>query len=316
MSILVIYAAIFVSALVFFDWLIRLLVSKRQSASFVNDRLRALEGEVDRKKAYTKILTERGVNYSQYDDISNHAKTYFSQSGVVVSRSKTRLIGLAIPVFVFMACFYFSRSILLTIPITALGSVLISVALVARARRIRIKKFVAQLPMAIDVMVRSLAAGHPVPTSISLVAREMSDPIGSEFGIMNDEMTYGTDIDIAVRNMVKRVGAEELNLLAISLSVQKGTGGNLGEILSNLADVLRGRSLLKQKIRAISAEGRMTSWVMLVFPFGLYFMISAISPSYFDPLWQSGYGTHFLTGGFVMLLFGMMILRRIVKFEI
>lgn len=316
MSILIIYAAIFVSALVFFDWLIRILVSKRQSASFINDRLRALEGEVDRKKAYTKILTERGVNYSQYDDIANHARTYFSQSGLVIARSKTRLIALMVPAIVFFVCFYFTRSLLLTIPATALISILIYVLLVARARRNRIKKFVAQLPMAIDVMVRSLAAGHPVPTSISLVAREMSDPIGSEFGIMNDEMTYGTDIDIAVRNMVKRVGAEELNLLAISLSVQKGTGGNLGEILSNLADVLRGRSLLKQKIRAISAEGRMTSWVMLLFPFGLYFMISAISPRYFDPLWQSGYGTHFLTAGLLMLLFGMMILRRIVNFEI
>ena len=202
------------------------------------------------------------------------------------------------------------------LPIGAVASVLVGVLLVMRARRGRITKFVGQLPLAIDVMVRSLAAGHPVPTSVSLVAREMSDPIGSEFGIMNDEMTYGTDIDIAVRNMVRRVGAEELNLLAISLSVQKGTGGNLGEILSNLADVLRGRSLLKQKIRAISAEGRMTSWVMLLFPFGLYFMISAIAPTYFDPLWESGYGTHFVVGGFVMLLFGMAILRRIVNFEI
>lgn len=316
MSILFIYAAIFVSALVFFDWLIRFLVSRRQSASFVNERLQALEGEVDRKKAYTRLLTERGVNYAQYSNISSHAKTYLSQSGIVVGRSKPRLLSVAIPVLAFAVALYFFRSVFVALPVAFVASVLIGITVVARTRSKRIAKFVAQLPMAIDVMVRSLSAGHPVPTSIALVAREMADPIGSEFGIMNDEMTYGTDIDIAVRNMVRRVGAEELNLLAISLSVQKGTGGNLGEILSNLADVLRGRSLLKQKIRAISAEGRMTSWVMLVFPFGLYFMISAIAPTYFDPLWQSGYGTHFLAGGFVMLLFGMMILRRIVNFEI
>lgn len=316
MSILLIYAAIFVSALVFFDWLIRFLVSRRQSASFVNERLQALEGEVDRKKAYTKLLTERGVSYSQYNDIASHARTYLSQSGIAPGKSKTRIFAIVIPFIAFFIAFYFSRSLFAALPIGAVASVLVGVVLVMRARRGRITKFVGQLPLAIDVMVRSLAAGHPVPTSVSLVAREMSDPIGSEFGIMNDEMTYGTDIDIAVRNMVRRVGAEELNLLAISLSVQKGTGGNLGEILSNLADVLRGRSLLKQKIRAISAEGRMTSWVMLLFPFGLYFMISAIAPTYFDPLWESGYGTHFVVGGFVMLLFGMAILRRIVNFEI
>ena len=86
MSILFIYAAIFVSALVFFDWLIRLVVSRRQSTGFVNERLQALEGEVDRKKAYIKLLTERGVSYTPYNDIASYAKTYISQSGIELRR--------------------------------------------------------------------------------------------------------------------------------------------------------------------------------------------------------------------------------------
>jgi tight adherence protein B len=143
----------------------------------------------------------------------------------------------------------------------------------------------------------------------------MSDPIGSEFGMMSDELTYGTDVDTATRNMAVRVGAEELNLLAISLTVQRGAGGNLTEILANLADMIRRRTMLKAKIKAISAEGRMTSRFMLLFPFGLYGSLKLLRPDYFDPLWASGYGNMFITAAGVLMLVGMLILRKIVNFD-
>ena len=154
-----------------------------------------------------------------------------------------------------------------------------------------------------------------MPTSVSLVAREMPDPVGSEFGIMSDEMTYGTDIDTATRNMVTRVGADDLNFLAISLSVQRGAGGNLTEILQNLSDMLRKRTMMKAKIKAISAEGRWTSWFMMFFPFYLYLLINFIAPKYFDPVWESGYGGLAVTVGAIMMIFGMIIIRKIVNFD-
>ncbi|MDN3720586.1 type II secretion system F family protein [Roseibium salinum] len=164
-------------------------------------------------------------------------------------------------------------------------------------------------------MTRSLAAGHPLPTSIALVAREMPDPIGSEFGMLSDELTYGTDITDSMRNMVERVGADDLKLVAISMTVQRGTGGNLGEILSNLSDVLRHRQLIKAKIKSLSAEGRMTSWIMLAFPFFLYLMISTLAPGYFDPIWDSGYGNIVIMVGLVIMAVGMLILRKLVNFD-
>ena len=132
---------------------------------------------------------------------------------------------------------------------------------------------------------------------------------------MSDEMTYGNDIDVASRNMATRVGAEELNLLSISLSVQKGTGGNLAEILANLSTVIRKRIMMRAKIKAISAEGRMTSWFMLAFPFFLYGLIWLIKRDYFDPLWNSGYGDIFLIAAGSLMLTGMLILRRLVNFD-
>jgi tight adherence protein B len=315
MLLLFIYAAVFVSALVFFELGIRQLMSRRSASRFVNQRLEALEGEIDRKKAYKKLLDLRGVSYSTQSRLTEKINVFFAQTGLMSNDRRIFTYGFAIAVPVFLFCYFlfgFGPTFLF---VSVLALVAVLAVAVAYLRQKRISRFVSQLPVAIDVMVRSLAAGHPVPTSIGLVAREMPDPIGSEFGFMSDEMTYGTEVDAAVRNMVQRVGADELNLLAVSLSVQKGTGGNLGEILSNLAGVLRSRSTLRQKIKAISAEGRMTSWVMLVFPFGLYTLISLIAPTYFDPLWESGYGPHAVAVGMAMLFFGMLILRRIVNFD-
>ena len=116
-------------------------------------------------------------------------------------------------------------------------------------------------------------------------------------------------------NLNDRVGVEDLNLLAISLSVQAGTGGNLVEILQNLSKTLRDRFMLKAKVKAISAEGRITAIFMSIYPFLLYGMIKALSPTYFDPLWNSGYGTTIVSGLLVVMAIGNVILYKMVHFE-
>ena len=120
----------------------------------------------------------------------------------------------------------------------------------------RQKKFGAQFPDAIDIIVRSLRAGHPVPIAITMVAREMPDPIGSEFGIVTDEITYGADLETAMRNLYFRVGTDDLPLFVTAVAIQGSTGGNLGEILENLSAVIRQRFKMRRKIRALAAEGR------------------------------------------------------------
>ena len=99
----------------------------------------------------------------------------------------------------------------------------------------RQKRFSAQFPDAIDIIMRSLRAGHPVPIAISMVAREMPDPVGSEFGIVTDEITYGADLETALRNLYFRVGSDDLPLFVTAVAIQGSTGGNLGEILENLS---------------------------------------------------------------------------------
>ena len=184
-----------------------------------------------------------------------------------------------------------------------------------RVRARRIAKFVAQLPDALDIIVRSMNSGHPLTTAIALVGREMPDPIGSEFGILSDQLTFGSELDDAMLRMVDRVGADELNLLAVTVSVQRSTGGNLSEILENLSGMIRDRAMLRNKIRAISAEGRITAIIMAAFPFLLYLMISSLVPTYFDPVWESGYGTTVVLSILVLMSFGLLILYKLVKFD-
>lgn len=143
----------------------------------------------------------------------------------------------------------------------------------------------------------------------------MPDPIGSEFGILSDQLTFGSELDAGMLNMIDRVGVAELNLLAVTVSVQKGTGGNLSEILENLAQMIRDRLMIKAKIKAISAEGRITAWIMMLFPVFLYYMILFLVPTYYDKLWETGYGAYVVWGCLIMIFFGMMIIRKLINFD-
>ncbi|TIW22294.1 MAG: type II secretion system F family protein, partial [Mesorhizobium sp.] len=184
-----------------------------------------------------------------------------------------------------------------------------------RARNKRVQKFARQLPDALDMIVRSLRAGHPASVAIGLVGREMSDPLGTEFGIVADEITFGLSIEQAVRKLTERVGFEGLNLLSVSLSIQSKTGGNLTEILANLSSVLRERQKLKMKIRALSAEGRVSAWIISFFPVAMFLILQLVAPAYYGKVWGNPLILPvFLTFGLWALL-GDFIMYRMVTFD-
>ena len=315
MQLFFVYFSVFVCVLIFTDYLIRHYRNSREKREHVNYRISLIDENADRKVVYERMLRERGLDYNPAKSRISRIRRIIGQSGMRFegSRSVSYIVAIALAGFIVFT--YLGLNPIISILFDFLLVFFLVVSRISWVRSQRIKKFVSQLPNALDVSVRSLAAGHPLSTSISLVAREMPDPVGSEFGIMSDEMTYGVDIDTATRNMSTRVGAEELDLLAISLTVQRGSGGNLSEILSNLADMLRRRAMMKAKIKSLSAEGRMTSWIMLVFPFFLYGLISLISPEYFDPLWSSDYVNIIIIAAFSLMTVGMLILRKIVNFD-
>ena len=315
MQIIFIYFSVFICVLIFSDFGIRYLRDLGETKRHVNYRISLIDENTDRKVVYERMLRERGLDYDSVKSRISWVKLMIGQSGMRFEGFRSILYIGAIALVGFLVLIYLDVNPIISLLLGFVFAFFVVVVLIAQIRSRRINKFVVQLPDALDVAVRSLSAGHPLTTSISLVGREMADPVGSEFGIMSDEMTYGVDIDAATRNMSKRVGADELNLLAISLSIQHGSGGNLSEILTNLSDMMRKRTMMKAKIKSLSAEGRMTSWIMLIFPFFLYGMISLISPSYFSEMWASDQADTILIVAISLMTLGMLILRKIVNFD-
>lgn len=314
MSIIVIYGFIFGAVLLISEAILRRLFGLRSASREINTRLERLKGGSDQLTAYNSLLSDRGVGRSGLLSLEWLSQLY-RQSGLMLSLPRRVLYALVILLGAWILAAWLVTGVLLQIVLTLVIGPAVILALVMRVRARRITKFVAQLPDALDIIVRSMNSGHPLTSAIALVGREMPDPIGSEFGILSDQLTFGSELDDAMLRMVDRVGADELNLLAVTVSVQRSTGGNLSEILENLSGMIRDRAMLRNKIRAISAEGRITAMIMAAFPFLLYLMISTLVPTYFDPVWESGYGTTVVISILVLMSFGLLILYKLVKFD-
>jgi tight adherence protein B len=180
----------------------------------------------------------------------------------------------------------------------------------------RQKKFAAQFPDSIDIIVRSLRAGHPVPIAISMVAREQPDPIGSEFGIVADEITYGADLETAMRNLYYRVGQDDLPLFVTAVAIQSATGGNLGEILENLSKVIRDRFKMRRKIRALASEGRASALILSSLPIGMFLIVNLVSPKFYGEVWNQDLTKIALTLAGCWMGIGNFIMYRLVNFKI
>ena len=139
-----------------------------------------------------------------------------------------------------------------------------------------------QLPDAVELMVRSLRVGHPFSSAVNIVAKEVPDPLGSEFGMIADEAAYGRDITESLKALAERMDMQDLRFLAVAVTIQQTSGGNLAEILDGLAKVIRARFKLFRRVKAITAEAKWSGMFLSVFPFGALVMINIIQPNYYD----------------------------------
>jgi tight adherence protein B len=151
----------------------------------------------------------------------------------------------------------------------------------------RMSLFEEQLPDAVELMVRSLRVGHPFSSAVNIVAQEMPDPLGTEFGMIADEATYGAEITESLEKMAARIDLQDLKFLAVAVSIQSTSGGNLAEILEGLSKVIRSRFKLFRRVKAITAEARWSGWFLSVFPVGALIMINVMQPGYYDDVKES-----------------------------
>ena len=195
----------------------------------------------------------------------------------------------------------------------AVGLPVMGLGFFAQRRR---KKMQEQFPVALDIFVRALRSGHPVSSAIELLTEEMEDPIGSEFGLISDEVSYGADLIEALSDMAERWDLDDVRMFVTSLGVQSETGGNLAEVLDNLTRVIRERATLYLKVRALSSEGRMTGWMLSVLPVLAFVVLFSLNPQFYlevasDPIFYIG--SPLLVGWY---LIGVTVIRKMVNLKV
>ncbi len=186
---------------------------------------------------------------------------------------------------------------------------------VTRTIQKRLLKFTTQFPEAIDLIVRGLKAGLPVTESISAVANEMDAPISTEFKKITDEIRFGKTMDEALWQASDRLDTPEFKFFVICISIQQETGGNLGETLANLSNILRGRAQLKLKIKAMSSEGKASAAIIGALPFIMLGLISMLNYEYMSTMFIDPRGQLALLGGVIWMSIGMFIISKLINFE-
>jgi len=187
---------------------------------------------------------------------------------------------------------------------------------VRRAKTKRLNKIDYQLPDALDLIGRALRAGHAFPTALKMVGDEMREPIADEFRIAFDEVNFGMSMSEALMNLATRVPSTDVRYFVIAVMIQRETGGNLAELLGNISGIIRERIKLLGQVRVLSAEGRMSAWVLGLLPFGAAMVIQLTNPNFLKVLYTDPAGRKMIMGAMIMMGVGVFVMRRIIKIRV
>ena len=180
----------------------------------------------------------------------------------------------------------------------------------------RNQQFLNDFPDAIDMIVRSIKSGHPLLSSLKLIAANSRPPLSTEFQRVIDEVSYGRPMPEALRKMADRIGILDVNFFVVILSVQQETGGSMAEVLNNLSTIIRKRKQLNLKIRALTSEGRITTKIFSAIPFFQIGAVYLFSRSYLDPLFDTTVGNIWLAVACSMIALAIYIARQLCKMDI
>jgi tight adherence protein B len=293
----------------------RLYFRSRETKKSINRRL-TLSHELSSTGAVLEALRkERGLTDYRHP-ILTRLNDFKVQTGLDVSAGSIALSTGVVCVVLFVVLSVFFGLGLTPFVIALFASLALVYLFLRFHRNRRIARFGEQLPDAIDIIVRGVRVGHPFSTALNLVAKEMRDPIGTEFGMTSDEVAFGSDVRTAIENLYRRIGQEDLLFFIVAVNIQSQTGGNLAEVLSRLAYLVRQRLKLRLKVRAVSAEGRMSAIALSLMPFLLFFAINILSPRYFGDVRDHPLVLPVLLIGITMLVVGNFIMYRMVNFKV
>jgi tight adherence protein B len=302
----------FIAVTLTFYGLYRAVFLGRQQQRTVNRRLE-FSGSLVNPSVET--LREQPGFANTNNPVLRWLSDWLSQTGIAIKPTTLGLSFLALYLFasvVFGAVLGFGITMIVLAPIAAAATVFL---VLNHMRRRRIFNFAEQLPDAIDIITRGVRAGLPFSSSVSLVAREMPDPVAKEFGMLADEIGFGLELRNALDNLYRRVGQEDLLFFTVAVGIQTQTGGNLGEILSRLSRLMRSRAKMRLKINALSAEARLSALALTLLPFALFMIINFLAPAYYSAVRGNAVLEPAIYVGLTLLLIGNIVMYRMVHFK-
>jgi tight adherence protein B len=291
-----------------------LYAGRKDRRAAINRRVKLQEKKISQEQVLIQLRKERGLEGRAFLSMESLKKLRV-QSGVTMPMTKFIAMTSGVSLATVATGFVYGLPLILAVAIFPVLCVIVPVQVLKFRRNRRHKIFGIQLPEALELITRSLKAGHPVPVAIGMVAREMPDPIGSEFGVVADEVTYGSDLVSALHNLYERVGQEDLPLFVTAVSIQSSSGGNLREILDGLSTTIRDRGKLKRKVRAISTEGRMSAYILTAVPCLLGAAIMVLMPHFYTSVWNEPMTWYLLGGSFVWLMLGNAMMFKMSNFK-
>ena len=244
-------------------------------------------------------------------------KARFEIAGIQTTPQKfiAKMLVVGVVTFVVIA-FVMGKSLMLALLAGILFGLWLPHLSLNRKIKKRHKVFLRLFPDAIDLMVRGLRAGLPIGESFITVSKEVAEPAGSLFGKIAQQTALGVPMEKALGDAATKLGVTEFNFFVTSIILQRETGGNLGEILSNLAEMLRGRHMMKLKIGALSSEARASAYIVGALPIAVTLMLQVISPEYLVPLFQDYRGNMALAAAIGSMTFGAFIMAKMTQLEI
>lgn len=305
------------------------IADRRSKSRAVNERLRLIEAGVDREIVTNRLRKDLPSDIPGAPAWVSNAVRAFHRNLVAANIRPS-----VFDVMGFMAIATFGVAVAVIFLISASGTaltfgvvqlalalavvigVLLPWMVIGRKADARRRRMEAQFPVALDVFVRGLRAGHPIPAAMNLLVEEMEDPVGTEFGIVSDEIAFGFTLRDALQRMADRWGLPDIDMFVVSVSVQMETGGNLAEILENLGRVIRERASMFMKVRALSSEGRMTAVVLTALPILSFAGLFALRPEFYLDVADDNAFTIGFSGLLFIYAVGFFWIRRMVDLKV
>ena len=311
----VVYAAAALTGIMIAEGCYLLYAGRNDKRTAINRRMKLQENKISQEQVLIQLRKERGLEAGTSLFSPDRFRALRTQSGMVMPLPRFLTITTGVALMMMLAALWYGLPLLLSILLFVILTPVLPVLVLRSKRGRRVKRFGVQLPEALELITRGLKAGHPVPVAIAMVSREMPDPIGTEFGVISDEVTYGSDLVSALNSLFDRVGQEDLPLFVTAVSIQTSSGGNLREILDGLALTIRERGKLRRKVRAISTEGRMSAYILTAVPALLFAAIMVLMPQFYSEVWGVPKTWYLLGGSVTWLMLGNVIMFKMSNFR-